>query len=116
VVTAILLSLLLGPRFHRDAAPLSVDRTSARSAAEPHRSRREPRHGGLLILFTLVVPTLLWANLTNLYVWIAIGVTAASARSDSSTTTSGRTTCGLTARAKFLLQVGGRDSRGSPLR
>ena len=31
--------------------------------------------GGLLILITLTVATLLWADLTNRYVWIVLGVT-----------------------------------------
>ena len=34
-----------------------------------------PTMGGLMILFGIVVSTLLWANLTNRYVWIVLGVT-----------------------------------------
>src|SRR6266851_3573462 len=34
-----------------------------------------PTMGGLMMLFGLVVSTVLWANLTNRYVWIVIGVT-----------------------------------------
>ena len=34
-----------------------------------------PTMGGLMILLGLVVSTLLWANLTNRYVWIVLGVT-----------------------------------------
>src|SRR5215216_469913 len=36
-----------------------------------------PTMGGLMILFGIVVSTLLWANLTNRYVWIVLGVTLA---------------------------------------
>ena len=44
--------------------------------------------GGLLILAAVFVPTLLWADLTNPYIWIAVLRDGrASARSDSSTTT-----------------------------
>ena len=32
--------------------------------------------GGLLILTAALVPTLLWADLTNVYVWIAVLTTA----------------------------------------
>ena len=32
--------------------------------------------GGLLILIALTVATLLWADLTNRYVWIVLGITA----------------------------------------
>jgi phospho-N-acetylmuramoyl-pentapeptide-transferase len=34
-----------------------------------------PTMGGLLILFAIVVSTLLWADLDNLYVWVVLGVT-----------------------------------------
>ena len=34
-----------------------------------------PTMGGLLILTAALVPTLLWANLTNVYVWIAVVTT-----------------------------------------
>ena len=29
--------------------------------------------GGILIVISIVVPTLLWADLTNAYVWVALG-------------------------------------------
>src|SRR5436190_9711504 len=35
-----------------------------------------PTMGGLMILFGIAVSTLLWANLSNHYVWIVLGVTA----------------------------------------
>jgi phospho-N-acetylmuramoyl-pentapeptide-transferase len=34
-----------------------------------------PTMGGLMILFGIVVSTLLWANLSNRYVWLVLGVT-----------------------------------------
>src|SRR5260370_2785408 len=34
-----------------------------------------PTMGGLMMLFGLVVSTVLWANLTNRYVWLVLGVT-----------------------------------------
>src|SRR5829696_3251240 len=37
--------------------------------------RGTPTMGGLMILSGLVVSTLLWANLSNRYVWIVLGVT-----------------------------------------
>ncbi len=36
--------------------------------------RGTPTMGGLMILFGIVVSTLLWGNLSNLYVWIVLGV------------------------------------------
>ena len=43
--------------------------------------------GGLLILTSVLVPTLLWADLTNPFIWIAVLATAHSAGSVSPTTT-----------------------------
>src|SRR2546423_5510869 len=34
-----------------------------------------PTMGGLMILFGIIVSTILWANLTNYYVWTVLGVT-----------------------------------------
>ena len=43
-----------------------------------HRAKAgTPTMGGLLILTAALVPTLLWADLTNVYVWIAVLTTAA---------------------------------------
>ena len=47
-----------------------------------------PTMGGLLILAAAIVPTLLWADLTNVYIWIAVRLDdCCSAPSASSTTT-----------------------------
>ena len=43
-----------------------------------HRTKAgTPTMGGLLILAAALVPTLLWADLTNPYIWIAVLATAA---------------------------------------
>src|SRR4051812_27009056 len=43
-----------------------------------HLSKKgTPTMGGLLILITLAIATLIWADLTNRYVWIVLGVTLA---------------------------------------
>jgi phospho-N-acetylmuramoyl-pentapeptide-transferase len=45
---------------------------------QSHRAKAgTPTMGGLLILTAALVPTLLWADLTNVYVWIAVMTTAA---------------------------------------
>ena len=41
-----------------------------------HAKAGTPTMGGLLILAAALVPTLLWADLTNVYVWIAVLATA----------------------------------------
>ncbi len=109
VVTAVLLALLLGPRFIRTLRRLSVGQNIRDVGPQSHQVKAgTPTMGGLLILFALIVPTLLWANLANPYVWIAVGVTVAFGGigfADDLLKVRRRRNLGLTARAKFLAQV-----------
>ncbi len=78
VVTALLLALLLGPRFIALLRRLSVGQAIREEAPERHRGKAgTPTMGGVLILFAWLVPTLLWADLRNPYVVLAVGVTLA---------------------------------------
>jgi len=78
IVTALLLSLLLGPRFIRTLRRLSVGQNIRDVGPQAHQVKAgTPTMGGLLILFAVLVPTLLWANLTNVYVWLVVLVTTA---------------------------------------
>ena len=64
--------------------------------------------GGLLILAAALIPTLLWADLTNIYVWIAVTSTAlfgAIGFVDDYLKITRRSSGGLAARYKFGLQV-----------
>lgn len=77
VVTALVLSLLLGPWFIRTLRRLSVGQNIREVGPESHQVKAgTPTMGGLLILFALLTSTLLWANLTNPFVWLTVGVTA----------------------------------------
>jgi phospho-N-acetylmuramoyl-pentapeptide-transferase len=67
-----------------------------------------PTMGGLLIVIAIVVPTLLWADLSNRFVWIAVFSTCAFAAigfTDDYTKVSRRRNLGLTGRAKLGLQI-----------
>ena len=64
--------------------------------------------GGLLILVAIVIPTLLWADLRNTFVWIALGATlcyGAIGLADDYLKLSRKRSAGLTARTKLVLQV-----------
>lgn len=64
--------------------------------------------GGLLIAIAIVVPTLLWADLTNRFVWIAVLSTCAFAGigfADDYLKTVHRRNLGLTGRNKMALQI-----------
>jgi len=80
VITALVLSFLIGPYLinhlrarQKGGQPIRDD------GPESHllTKRGTPTMGGFLILVSLVVSTLLWSDLTNGYVWAALGVTVA---------------------------------------
>ena len=79
IVTALLFVFLFGPAIidllrvrQGKGQPIRED------GPKSHLSKRgTPTMGGLMILSGITVSTLLWANLSNGYVWIALGVTLA---------------------------------------
>ena len=77
-VTALLMSLLMGPWFIEKLRTHQLGQVIREEGPETHQGKAgTPTMGGLLILVSLLVPTLLWAKLTNTYVWLAVGVTFA---------------------------------------
>jgi phospho-N-acetylmuramoyl-pentapeptide-transferase len=109
IVTALILSWLLGPWFIRQLRRLSVGQNIRDVGPQAHQVKAgTPTMGGLLILFAAVVPTLLWADLGNVYVWIVVVVTAAFGAIgflDDYLKVRNRRNLGLTARGKLCLQV-----------
>ncbi|HVS03616.1 MAG TPA: phospho-N-acetylmuramoyl-pentapeptide-transferase [Thermoanaerobaculia bacterium] len=109
VITALLLSLWLGPAFVATLRRLSVGQNIRELGPESHLVKAgTPTMGGLLILLAVAVPTLLWARLDNAYVWIALLVTLGFGTvgfiDDYRKVAQGRN-LGLTARAKLLGQL-----------
>jgi phospho-N-acetylmuramoyl-pentapeptide-transferase len=77
-LTALAISLALGPWMVRKLREFQVGQVIRREGPTSHRPKAgTPTMGGLLILTAALVPTLLWADLTNVYVWIAVLTTAA---------------------------------------
>ncbi|MCC7008718.1 MAG: phospho-N-acetylmuramoyl-pentapeptide-transferase [Acidobacteria bacterium] len=77
-LTALALSLLLGPWFIRRLRTFQIGQVIRQDGPASHKAKAgTPTMGGLLILTAVFVPTVLWANLTNRYVWIALLATAA---------------------------------------
>jgi len=109
VATALLLSLAFGPAFVRTLRRLSVGQNIRDVGPQSHQVKAgTPTMGGLLILFAWLSSTLLWANLTNPFVWMALGVTAgfgAIGFTDDFLKVRRRRNLGLTARTKLLLLV-----------
>jgi phospho-N-acetylmuramoyl-pentapeptide-transferase len=77
-VTALALSIVLGPVMIRRLRDFQIGQVIRQDGPQTHRAKAgTPTMGGLLILSAALVPTLLWADLTNVYVWIAVLTTAA---------------------------------------
>ena len=108
VVTALLMSLLIGPVMIARLARAQIGQTIRDDGPASHFSKAgTPTMGGALILVILVVTTLLWGDLTNRYVWLVILVTlsfGAIGWVDDYLKISRKNTEGLIARWKYFWQ------------
>jgi phospho-N-acetylmuramoyl-pentapeptide-transferase len=78
VLTALLISFILGPRIIAWLKAMQGDGQPIRSdGPQGHLVRKKgtPTMGGALILLALTISTLLWTDLANPYVWIVLVVT-----------------------------------------
>ncbi|WP_085905207.1 phospho-N-acetylmuramoyl-pentapeptide-transferase [Kiloniella majae] len=111
VLTALLISFIFGPRIIRwlknkqgEGQPIRDD------GPESHLLTKKgtPTMGGALILLALSVSTLLWANLSNPFIWIILLVTIGFGLigfGDDYLKLTQRNTKGLPGKAKLLAQV-----------
>jgi len=77
-LTALVISLLVGPPMIRKLAEHQVGQRVRSDGPQSHLSKAgTPTMGGALILVAIVTATLLWADLANRFVWIVLGVTVA---------------------------------------
>src|SRR5919198_3858909 len=76
-LSALAISLAFGPWLVRKLREFQIGQVIRTEGPQTHRPKAgTPTMGGLLILTAALVPTLLWADLTNVYVWIAVLTTA----------------------------------------
>jgi len=111
VITALVISFLFGPviidmlkNSQNGGQPIRDD------GPESHLLTKKgtPTMGGFLILLALTFATLLWADLTNPFIWAALGVTIAFGTIgflDDYMKVSQRDTKGLPGKLKFVMQV-----------
>ena len=77
-ITALAISLVLGPWIIRRLRDFQIGQVIRQDGPQTHRAKAgTPTMGGLLIMAASLVPTLLWADLTNPFIWIAVIATAA---------------------------------------
>ncbi len=73
VLTALAISLLLGPFMIRKLTGKQIGQTVRDDGPQSHLSKAgTPTMGGALILIAIAVSTLLWGDLDNRYVWVVL--------------------------------------------
>lgn len=107
-MTALLMSILLGPWLIARLREFQIGQHIREEGPQSHQKKAgTPTMGGLLICFSIVVPTLLWANLSTPAVWVALtGLVTFGAIGfwDDFTKVRRKRNLGLTARWKLALQ------------
>jgi len=109
-LTALFTALIVGPLVISRLRDFQIGQYIREEGPKAHQKKAgTPTMGGLLIVIAIVVPTLLWADLSNRFIWIAVFSTCAYAAigfTDDYTKVAHRRNLGLTARAKLALQLG----------
>jgi phospho-N-acetylmuramoyl-pentapeptide-transferase len=108
-ITALLLSLLLGPWLIRKLKEFQIGQYIREDGPKAHQSKAgTPTMGGVLIVLCIVIPTILWSDLSNTFVWLALDTTLAFAAIgfwDDFQKVRHHQNKGLTVRGKFWLQI-----------
>lgn len=108
-LTALFTALIVGPLVIGRLRDFQIGQYIREEGPKAHQKKAgTPTMGGLLIVIAIVVPTLLWADLSNRFIWIAVFATCAYAAigfTDDYTKVTQRRNLGLTARAKLALQM-----------
>jgi phospho-N-acetylmuramoyl-pentapeptide-transferase len=108
-LTALFTALIVGPLVIGRLRDFQIGQYIREEGPKAHQKKAgTPTMGGLLIVIAIVVPTLLWADLSNRFVWIAVFSTCAFAAigfADDYTKVTRRRNLGLTSRAKLGLQI-----------
>ena len=107
-VTALLLALVLGPPMIRLLKRRQISQSIREEGPKSHLSKAgTPTMGGLLIHLAVLVATLLWMDLSNRFVWIALATLLALAAvgfADDFVKFARRRSLGLTGRGKLVPQ------------
>ncbi len=108
-LTALVLSLVTGPWLIRRLKEFQIGQYIRVDGPQAHQSKAgTPTMGGVLIVLCIILPTFLWSDLSNIFVWLTLGTTLAFAAIgfwDDYQKLVRRQNLGLTARGKFLLQI-----------
>ena len=74
-LTALLIAVIIGPKMIRWLQRMQIGQTIRDDGPESHLAKSgTPTMGGLLILAAILLSVLLWADLSNRYVWVTLFV------------------------------------------
>jgi phospho-N-acetylmuramoyl-pentapeptide-transferase len=107
--TALLIALLIGPFVIEKLRQFQVSQYIREDGPESHKKKSgTPTMGGVLIVIAILLPTLLWSDPANPFVWIAVFATLAFGAvgfADDYIKVVKRRNLGLTSRAKMFWQL-----------
>src|SRR6476659_8394971 len=72
-LTALFLCIVLGPWLIDKLRQFQIGQYIREEGPQSHQKKAgTPTMGGVLIIISVVIPTLLWADLSNRFVWVAV--------------------------------------------
>jgi phospho-N-acetylmuramoyl-pentapeptide-transferase len=108
-LTALVISFILGPMIIRYLQRYHIGQQVRDDGPQSHLGKSgTPTMGGIMILFALIISTVLWADLKNVYVWLVLFATTSFGLIgfwDDFLKVSKRQSKGLSPRYKFGLQI-----------
>jgi phospho-N-acetylmuramoyl-pentapeptide-transferase len=108
VLTALLISVALGPRLIRKLREFQIGQQIRPEGPLSHQTKKgTPTMGGLLIIIAVTLPSLLWADLANPFVWMVLGsmlLYGVIGFADDYLKITRKRSLGLTVRQKMLAQ------------
>ena len=108
-LTAMLIALIIGPFVIEKLREFQIGQYIREEGPKDHQKKAgTPTMGGVLICIAILLPTLLWADLSNPFVWLIMGSTLAFGAigfADDYIKVVKRRNLGLTARAKLGYQI-----------
>jgi phospho-N-acetylmuramoyl-pentapeptide-transferase len=109
-ITALLISFLVGPWFIERLKSRQIGQQIRDDGPQSHQVKAgTPTMGGSLILLSLTIATLLWCDLSNRFVWIALLVTVAFGAigfADDYHKVARKNTKGVSGKVRLLIEFG----------
>ena len=107
-LTALFMGLIIGPAIIRQLREFQIGQYIREDGPQGHHKKAgTPTMGGVLINIAIIIPTILWADLSNPFIWLAIFSTMAFGAigfADDYLKIVNKRNLGLTARMKLVLQ------------